>query len=276
MKQILLPFDAKTAEGAPLEAALSWAERFDGHVTAVFAPGPRQIVIADPMGGGTLESPDDSTREAEAEQARVTLESRLDKMTRSDATTRITIDTATVTSSYLLGDSARLFDVTILGKIGFDADWQALFEAALFEGGRTVMLVPEDNARFKGDQAFGDKVAIAWNRSTETARRVGQALDVIRDADEVTIIELEDWYTPGPDGEDLKRYLKAHGVEAALHQEFRKGDGPGADIRRSAEACGANLLIKGAYTQSRLRQFIFGGATRDIIQNAEIPVLFAH
>ncbi|MCR9255449.1 MAG: universal stress protein [Alphaproteobacteria bacterium] len=276
MKQILLPFDAKTAEGAPIEAALTWSERFDGHVTAVFAPGPRQIVIADPMGGGTLESPDESTREAEAEQARRTLETRLDKMERSDAATRITIDTATVASSYLLGDSARLFDVTVLGKQGFDADWQALFEAALFEGGRTVMLVPEASDRFKADQDFGGKVAIAWNRSTETARLLGQTMDVIRQADEFHIIELEDWYAPGPDGEELKKYLQAHGVHALLHQEVRRGDGPGADIRRAVEYCGADLLLKGAYTQSRLRQFIFGGATRDIIQNSEIPVLFAH
>lgn len=271
MKQILLPFDARTAEGAPLEAALTWANRFDGKVTAVFAPGPRQIVIADPMGGGTLESPDDSTRESEAEQARGVIEQRIDKMLRKEAGKRITVDATTVASSYLLGDSARLFDVTVLGKSGFDADWQALFEAALFEGGRTVMLVPEDN-----DKPFGGKVAIAWNRSTETARLVGQSLDVIRQADEVTILELEDWYAPGPDGEELKRYFAAHGVDAKIHHETRKGGNPGADLRRAVSACGADLLIKGAYTQSRLRQFIFGGATRDIIQNAETPVLFAH
>jgi len=43
-----------------------------------------------------------------------------------------------------------------------------------------------------------------------------------------------------------------------------------------AKAAGVDLLVKGAYTQSRLRQMIFGGATRHIIMEAEIPVLLAH
>ena len=43
-----------------------------------------------------------------------------------------------------------------------------------------------------------------------------------------------------------------------------------------ATAVGADLLIKGAYTQSRLRQMIFGGATSHILANAMLPVFMAH
>jgi len=39
---------------------------------------------------------------------------------------------------------------------------------------------------------------------------------------------------------------------------------------------GCDLLIKGAYTQSRMRQFIFGGTTRYILNNATLPVFMAH
>ena len=52
--------------------------------------------------------------------------------------------------------------------------------------------------------------------------------------------------------------------------------GPGLDILDQAEASGVDLLLKGAYTQSRLRQMIFGGATTDITADATIPVVFAH
>jgi nucleotide-binding universal stress UspA family protein len=44
---------------------------------------------------------------------------------------------------------------------------------------------------------------------------------------------------------------------------------------REALAAGADLLLKGAYTQSRIRQMIFGGATRHIIMESPIPVLMA-
>ena len=52
--------------------------------------------------------------------------------------------------------------------------------------------------------------------------------------------------------------------------------GPGEAILAEAKAQGADLLVKGAYTQSRLRQMIFGGATSHILGAAELPVFFAH
>ena len=45
---------------------------------------------------------------------------------------------------------------------------------------------------------------------------------------------------------------------------------------REAMAAGADMLVKGGYTQSRVRQMIFGGATSHILANAELPVFMAH
>ena len=50
----------------------------------------------------------------------------------------------------------------------------------------------------------------------------------------------------------------------------------GETILAQAEELGADLLVKGAYTHTRLRQMIFGGATRHILSESTIPVLFAH
>jgi nucleotide-binding universal stress UspA family protein len=50
----------------------------------------------------------------------------------------------------------------------------------------------------------------------------------------------------------------------------------GEAVLAHAKALGCDLLIKGAYTQSRLRQMIFGGTTRYILSNADLPVLMAH
>ena len=55
-----------------------------------------------------------------------------------------------------------------------------------------------------------------------------------------------------------------------------RGRAAGEVFLEEATAIGADLMIKGAYTQSRLRQMIFGGATRHIIMEAEIPVVLAH
>ena len=53
-------------------------------------------------------------------------------------------------------------------------------------------------------------------------------------------------------------------------------DGSGETILTEATALGCDLLVKGAYTQSRLRQMFFGGATSHILSNTAMPVLMAH
>jgi nucleotide-binding universal stress UspA family protein len=50
----------------------------------------------------------------------------------------------------------------------------------------------------------------------------------------------------------------------------------GEAVLAAAGSVGCDLLIKGAFTQSRLRQMIFGGTTQHILEHAELPVLLAH
>jgi nucleotide-binding universal stress UspA family protein len=82
--------------------------------------------------------------------------------------------------------------------------------------------------------------------------------------------------TPGPSGEELARSLALHGIQVTARHVQGRGRTPGQAFLEEAKSFGADLLIKGAYTQSRLRQLIFGGATRHIIMEATMPVLLAH
>ena len=70
---------------------------------------------------------------------------------------------------------------------------------------------------------------------------------------------------PGPSAEQLIHYLRRNGIAAE----------PIQTILAAAQSLGCDLLIKGAYTQSRLRQMIFGGATRHVLEHADMPVLLA-
>jgi len=80
---------------------------------------------------------------------------------------------------------------------------------------------------------------------------------------------------PGPTGEQLARYLQRNGVSCEAITVSPEGRSTGEAILANAASLKCDLLIKGAYTQSRLRQMIFGGATRHILANATIPVLMA-
>jgi len=100
--------------------------------------------------------------------------------------------------------------------------------------------------------------------------------DRINDAGARVVLTAEGAVVPGPSGDQLAKALRRHGLDVeAVALQSGKGH-PGQVILDHAEKIGCDLLIKGAYTQSRIRQMIFGGATSHILANARIPVFMAH
>ena len=81
---------------------------------------------------------------------------------------------------------------------------------------------------------------------------------------------------PGPTADQLLKYLQNNGIPAKPTTIGLEGRNTGEAVLRACKAEGCDLLVKGAYTQSRLRQMIFGGTTSHILAKAELPVLMAH
>lgn len=173
----------------------------------------------------------------------------------------------------VVGSHGRLFDLIVMARnFGHPwLNWLTMVESALFESGRPVLLTPAAIG-----PTFGENIAIAWNSSTETARTIAFGMPILSRARKVTIILVKGWTQPGPSGEELAAYLNRAGIPATVHTADPAGRTPGVTILDECARCDADLLFKGAYTQSRLRQLIFGGATRHILAHGKIPVLFAN
>jgi nucleotide-binding universal stress UspA family protein len=173
-----------------------------------------------------------------------------------------------------VGSHGRVFDAIVLGKPGRDRTGPRMttLEAALFESGRPVLIAPPVPR-----PQMGTNVLIAWNCSTEQARTTAFAMPILKRASRVVVLSVEGGAAvPGPTGEQLCRYLQLNEVPAKPLTVGLDGRLTGEVILTHANALGCDLLIKGAYTQSRLRQMIFGGTTRYILSNAQLPVLMAH
>lgn len=173
----------------------------------------------------------------------------------------------------VVGSHGRLFDLVVVGReFGRPwLNWRTMVESALFESGRPLLLAPE-----KSVATFGENIVIAWNASTETARTVAFAMPLLARARTVTVISIEGWGIPGPGADELAVYLGRAGVPAVARTVATGARAPGIAILEECARAGADLLLKGAYTQSRLRQLIFGGATRHVLAQAQIPVLLAN
>jgi nucleotide-binding universal stress UspA family protein len=173
-----------------------------------------------------------------------------------------------------VGSHGRLFDVIALGRPGRDprGTRMSTLEAALFESGRPVLIAPPSPR-----PDMGTNVLIAWNGSTEQARTTAFAMPILKQANRVIVLTVEGGAAvPGPTGQQLCHYLQLSGVKAKPLTVGLGGRLTGEAVLAHANALGCDLLIKGAYTQSRLQQLIFGGTTRYILSNATLPVLMAH
>ena len=139
-----------------------------------------------------------------------------------------------------------------------------------------IMRTPGTDRDLAAGFLLGERIVISWNCSTESARTVAYAMPLLLKAREVAVLTVEGAVSPGPSGKELADCLAVHGIEARELTVLAGGRKPGAAILEEAERLGADLLVKGAYTQSRLRQMIFGGATSHILANTELPVFMAH
>ncbi len=92
----------------------------------------------------------------------------------------------------------------------------------------------------------------------------------------VVVLTVKGATVEGPSGEQIAATLRLHGVPATALTNEDERRSPGAAILAQARELGADLLVKGAYTQSRLRQMIFGGATRYLLDHVTLPMLMAH
>ncbi|HUA51245.1 MAG TPA: universal stress protein [Candidatus Sulfotelmatobacter sp.] len=175
-------------------------------------------------------------------------------------------------AAMFIGSYGRVFDLIVLRKPDpkISAETEILLEAALFESGRPILVVPNAKA-----VPHGGTTVVAWNGSTETASVLALGLPLLTKAGKVVIVTIEGGMTPGPTGAEVAQYLACHGITASVRHVQLEGQTTGETFLRETTKLEGDLLFKGAYTQSRLRQLVFGGATRHILSNAQIPVLFA-
>ncbi|GEP07314.1 universal stress protein [Methylobacterium oxalidis] len=178
-----------------------------------------------------------------------------------------------LTGDHALSQFARLFSATVIAHPAASKASLSMtsFEAILFESGRPLILSPPNLPA-----TLGERILIAWNGSTETARATALAMPLLRQATRVIVLEVEGSSVPGPSARALASALKAEGVLARGRTVAATELTSGQVFLMEAGALGCDLLVKGAYTQSRLRQMFFGGATSHILHHAKLPVLIAH
>ena len=143
--------------------------------------------------------------------------------------------------------------------------------AALFETGRRVLVAP-----LLAPTSLGRNIAIAWNGSAEASRAVANAIPFLTRSEAVIILAAETDKTPHSTAGELATYLAWHSIAAEIGDFSPERPSVGEALLGEATSRGADLLVMGGYSHSRMRQLILGSVTRHVLTAAELPVLMAH
>jgi nucleotide-binding universal stress UspA family protein len=271
MRNILLPFEYIETIPHLIDCAVSLAKKYNSSVSGVAIHQRIDSFIAQ-EGSIVFDSLHHDENKEEAIKYKERFIDHINALKKSDS------DLSELKYKWLseelenqkyLGDLSRVYNVVIISRPYQELQSASLssIQTILFDGGRPVMLIPMNK-----QIDIGREVVISWNCTTESSRAVFAALPILKKANNVTILTVEKVITDGPSGEQVSELLSSHGIDSqpvTISGDEKKIGDAILDFSKSVDA---DLIVKGAYTQSRLREIIFGGATRHLMLHSEIPI----
>ena len=173
-----------------------------------------------------------------------------------------------------LSRHSALADLVVIAQAGLqDTLIEDLLNQSLLADRAPVLIARGDPDGLAGP------AAIAWDGSPQAGRAVRAALPLLAMASAIHVLQCVtglDQRAADPDIDLLNAYLKLHGVGAGVAMLVEGAD-EGAALMAAAEGKQAGLLVAGAWGHSRLRETVFGGATRSFLRGKDGPsLLLAH
>ena len=172
----------------------------------------------------------------------------------------------------LVSRRARFFDLTVLGRSErvVDQPHTDVVEQTLVASGRPVLLAPA-----KAPSDIGEVIAFGWNGSAEATRALVAAVPFFSTARSTAIITVGEKHQESAAA--VIDYLGWYGVKAKhKHIPAVTGVGPGEQLLSAAREESADLLVMGGYGRMPWREFLFGGATREVVGTSLLPLLISH
>jgi len=277
LKSLIVFVDPSPAGEARTRYAVKLAVQHDAHLIGVFlAPAAWTQNASDSYVRGPgaiadmLERHDLFEREAAAAASgsfeaiagreRVTFEFRSIEASNADALLRL---------------HSLHSDLVIVGHSEAGPSSQGAPAAMLMATGVPFLIVPET---WTGP-SVANNVLFAWNASREARRAISDSLPLLKAARSVAVLVIDAQKNPShgeQPGADVAHFLSRHGVAARVEQSQSGGLAVADVIRNFAVEDGSDLIVLGAYSHARTREFIFGGVTRSLLKAITVPTLIAH
>lgn len=255
-----------------LEAGLSVARAASAHLTCLQVTAIEGYVAFDGVGGVFIM--DDVMKAIDKEAER--LRKRVDEELRSEDVSWDHIQVTGSVATQIVRHSA-LADLAVVGReprrnrLGSPS---ITLLGDLLQTSRTPLLIPGTSAVDPNGAAV-----VAWNGSFEAANAVRSSVGLLKLASSVTVLHVTG-AQPRSDafpGTRLLEYLSRHGIHAELIVEslFNPDDDLIAAALVEHARSRRAYIVMGGYGHGRLREFLFGGVTRTMLSDSEVPLVMA-
>jgi nucleotide-binding universal stress UspA family protein len=255
IRKVLLPLQAAATTEAAFSTAVMVARMWDAHLAVLHV----------------------ATDRAREGSMRALFEKLVAEHGLPEAEVKPNGDTPTASFTALVGREpevvayqARLADVIVVAHPASDKEVSSsdALHAVLFDSAKPVLIAPRSTPL-----TLGKRICIGWNGTPESASAVLSAFPWLHRAQSIRILWSDDYQRRGPLAPELGSYLATHNITTGRSVFQSINNAVGAGLLAAAKEFECDLLVMGAYSHSRLRQFILGGVTRHVLEHATIPLM---
>ncbi|MDP1874137.1 universal stress protein [Phenylobacterium sp.] len=174
-----------------------------------------------------------------------------------------------------LASVARTCDIVVVSAHPQTNYYRAADPAeVVMRSGRPVLVVPDKAVPLKGRA-----VVLAWKDTREARRALQDGVPFLQRAEQVVVVAVcsqDEAAAVQRQVDDVLAYLARRGVKAKAQLSVAPDSGVVGELNNAAQAIDADLIIAGAYGQSRLREWVFGGVTRTLMDEPTRHLLLSH
>ncbi len=273
MKSITVHTDIHPNASGRLDYARQMAGQFKAHLTVAYVMPTLVPLMNDFYGGVTtgdmlsrlieIEREEEETQHSMAKKALLDLGSTWDWQASYGDTAQALVN------------HSKLADVLVLGPMSPEKSLGSaptpVAATVALHGSAPVIIVPSGAPTFD----LSAPVVIAWNGSVEAANAIKSAMQILRCAAQVLVVEVNEPKNASSVDLDVGKYLAHHGIRVTMVAQEPRGS-VAETLNSKAREIGAHLIVAGAYGRPRLVEFVFGGVSKSFFANPEVPVLMCH
>lgn len=289
-KTLLVPVERPKTARPALRHAIGLARDLDAHIE-VFQPEVDPALVLPPVFdglSGVAFAPDlIAQAQAAAAETRAEVKAMIEAVLVEAGASDIprarqpgfslSFECAVGATERMVGRRGRLADLIVIARtpLAVSRGEADSLSGALWSSTRPVLLVPGTEDGYTPAAHRPSKIVVAWNGSAESARALAGALPFLVQAETVDVVTF-DHAVDSHGMARVRAYLASHGVNARTDDIASEGYLLSKVLFDRVIERGADLIVMGAYTHSRVREYLLGGLTQEIIDGAPVPVLLAH